>query len=63
MNGRALFAYNQDLFVTDYDKEPDAPAKTEEAQEGDQIQEKKADVEVDQNLFKDEDVDEDVDFD
>jgi hypothetical protein len=29
MNGRALFAYNKDLFVTDYDKEPDAPVKKE----------------------------------
>lgn len=53
MNGRALFAYNKDLFVTEYDKEPDAPTKKaeikEENKEGDeeQITEKKEAVEVD----------------
>ena len=35
MNGRALFAYNKDLFITDYDNEPDAPSTKEEAKEGD----------------------------
>jgi len=35
MNGRALFAYNKDLFITEYDNEPDAPSTKEEAKEGD----------------------------
>lgn len=44
MNGRALFLYNKDLFVTEYDKEPDATAQgmtkleetKEEAKEGEE---------------------------
>ena len=52
MNGRALFAYNKDLFITEYDKELDAPKNKEvqeESKEGEeqQISQKKADVEVD----------------
>ena len=68
MNGRALFAYNKELFVTEYDQEPDTVKKEESKEESktgedDQIVEQKPAVEVDQNLFAGEEVDEDVDFD
>ena len=33
MNGRALFAYNKDLFITEYDNEPEAPTKKTQVEE------------------------------
>ena len=53
MNGRALFTYNPDLFKDD---EAAQPAEK-------QIEEKKEEAAVDEQLFAAEEVDEDVDFD
>ena len=53
MNGRALFTYNPDLF-----KDDEAAVGAEEMAEIPEEEQK-----VDNDLFKDEVVDEDVDFD
>lgn len=77
MSGRALFAYNPDLFkddenagdAQDYEeeekKESDAPKAEKKYDDAGKGEEKVADVAVDQDLFAAEagEVDEDVDFD